>query len=49
MLSALRSRKGWRYQQAREQLGRGRFDVEAFDLTEVNAELAGLAAAHPPA
>lgn len=49
MLSALRSRKGWRYQQAREQLGRSRFDVEAFDLAEVNAELAALAAAHPPA
>lgn len=47
MLSALRSRKGWRYHQAREQLGRSRFDVEAFDLTEANTELARLAASHP--
>jgi hypothetical protein len=39
MLSALRSCKGWCSQQAREQLGRGRFDVEAFDLAEVDAEL----------
>ncbi len=42
MLKALRARKGWRYQQVREQLGTGRFDPAAFDMAAVNDELARL-------
>jgi len=40
-LKALRSRKGWRYQQARELCGT-RFDPEAFDRQAVNTALAAL-------
>ncbi|WP_161983123.1 plasmid pRiA4b ORF-3 family protein, partial [Candidatus Frankia alpina] len=36
---ALRSRKGWRYQHAREHFGRGRWDPAAFDLTATDAAL----------
>ena len=42
LLTALRSRKGWRYRQARELCGT-RFDAEAFDRAEVNTALAALA------
>jgi hypothetical protein len=41
-LKALRSRKGWRYQQARELCGT-KFDPERFDRDEVNTALAALA------
>lgn len=41
-LRALRSRKGWHYQQARELCGK-RFDAEAFDKDAVNVQLAALA------
>ena len=40
-LKALRSRKGWRYQQARELCGT-RLDPEAFDRQAVNTALAVL-------
>jgi hypothetical protein len=42
-LKALRARKGWRYQQARELSGT-KFDPERFDRDEVNTTLAALAA-----
>jgi hypothetical protein len=42
-LKALRARKGWRYQQARELSGT-KFDPERFDRDEVNTALAALAA-----
>lgn len=41
-LKALRSRTGWRYQQARE-LCSTKFDPEAFDRNAVNTALAALA------
>ncbi len=39
---ALRSRKGWRYQHAREHFGRGRWDPAAFDLAAADAALEDL-------
>jgi len=49
LLKALRARKGWRYQQARELAGT-KFNAEAFDVVEVNYQLAALAhtGAAPP-
>jgi hypothetical protein len=40
-LKALRARKGWRYQQARELCGT-KFDSERFDRDEVNTALDAL-------
>ncbi len=42
-LWALGHRKGWKYAQAREVFGSGRWDGAAWDKAEVNAELAALA------
>jgi hypothetical protein len=41
LLKALRARKGWRYQQARELTGT-KFNAETFDQTETNTRLAAL-------
>jgi hypothetical protein len=49
MLRALRHRKGARYHAAREYLGSGRFDVDAFDLVATNVELARLSPTPPAA